>query len=144
MPLPNEDMPEGAQEIYEEARQVEPFSSRAAAALLRVCLEKITEELGETEGNLNTRIKNLKKQGLDDRVINSLDAVRIIANEKGAHSGQIDLEGADTKDIVFKLFKLVNYIVSRMISDPNEADNIFASIPENKKEGIKNRDNDSN
>ncbi len=143
MPLPNEDMPEGAKEIYEEARQVEPSSSRAAAALLRVCLEKITEHLGETTGNLYTRIKNLKKQGLDDRVINSLNAVRIIANEGGAHAGQIDLDGEDNKDIVFRLFKLVNYIVSRMISDPNEADSIFDALPENKKEGIKKRDEDS-
>jgi len=41
-PLPHEDMPDDVKEIYEEARQVSVFSQRAAAALLRVSLEKLT------------------------------------------------------------------------------------------------------
>ncbi|MBQ7074264.1 hypothetical protein IJM86_04305 [bacterium] len=44
-PLPNEDMPSDVKEIYEEARQVSAFSPRAAAALLRVSLEKLTANL---------------------------------------------------------------------------------------------------
>ncbi len=144
MPPPNEDMPKSAKEIYEEARQVEPFSSRAAAALLRVCLEKITEELGETTGKLNTRIGKLKTKGVSETVIKGLDAVRIIANEGGSHAGQIDLGGADNKDIVFKLFKLVNYIVNQTISSEKEVNVVYKSISEDKKVAIQKRDQDSN
>jgi len=39
------DMPEEVKEIYNEAREVSNISPRAAAALLRVALEKLTEYL---------------------------------------------------------------------------------------------------
>lgn len=115
------------------------MSSSAAAALLRVALEKLTEELGQTEGNLNTRIKNLKNQGLPEKVIHSLDIVRITANEGGAHSGQIDLTGKDGPEIVLRLFWLVNFIVEKTISEPEQIKKWRNNLPEDKKQGIKNR-----
>ena len=115
------------------------MSSSAASALLRVALEKPTEELGQTEGNLNTRIKNLKDKGLPESVIHSLDIVRITANEGGAHSGQIDLTGKDGPKIVLKLFWLVNFIVEKTISEPQKINEIFNALPQDKKQGIKNR-----
>jgi hypothetical protein len=139
-PLPHIDMPDSVKELYEEARAVADDSSRAAAALLRVALEKLTEELGETKGKLNTRIGNLNKQGLPQKVIQSLDTVRIFANEGGSHAGEIDLTGEDNKEIVNSLFKLVNFIVEKTISENNQIDEIYGKIPENKKEGIANRD----
>ncbi len=139
-PFPHEDMPETVKELYEEARLVSNDSPRAAAALLRVSLEKLTEELGEKEGKLNTRIGNLNKQGLPKKVIQSLDAVRIFANEGGSHSGEIDLTGEDNEEIVSSLFKLVNFIVEKTISENIQIDDIYGKIPENKKAGIKDRD----
>ncbi len=139
-PLPHEDMPESVKELYDEARNISNDSSRAAAALLRVSLEKLTEELGETEGTLNTRIGNLNKKGVPQKVIQSLDAVRIFANEGGSHAGEIDLSGEDNQEIVNSLFKLVNFIVEKTISEDVKINDIYEKIPENKKEGIKNRD----
>ena len=115
------------------------MSSSAAAAILRVALEKLTEVLGQTEGNLNTRIKNLKNQGLPKKVIDSLDIIRITANEGGAHSGQIDLTGKDGLEIVLKLFWLVNFIVEKTISEPQQINEWHNDLPEDKKQGIKNR-----
>lgn len=138
--LPHVDMPDSVKELYEEARLVANCSPRAAAALLRVALEKLTEELGETKGNLNTRIKNLKSKGLPEKAIQSLDIVRIFANEGGSHSGEIDLSGADNSQIVDSLFWLVNFIVEKTISENNQIDLIYSKIPKHKIEGINNRD----
>ena len=101
---PAQDMPDSVKKLYEEAWSIANMSSSAAAALLRVALEKLTEELGQTEGNLNTRIKNLKNRGLLKKVIDSLDIIRITANEGGAHSGQIDLTGKDGPEIILDYF----------------------------------------
>lgn len=139
-PLPHEDMPDDVKEIYEEARQVSVFSARAAAALLRVGLEKITVYLWETEWNLNTRIWNLKKRWLPDNIIKSLDIVRITANEWWSHAWEIDLTWADNQDIVNKLFFLVNFIVEKTISEPKEIQQMYGILPEDKIKGIENRD----
>lgn len=139
-PYPNEDMPQDVREVFEEARIIAHLSPRAAAALLRVALEKLTRHFGETKGSLNARIGNLSKKGLPEQVIKSLDTVRITANEGGAHAGQIDLTGADSERIVNTLFQLVNLVVEKTITEPAVIENMFEDLPEDKKQGIKNRD----
>ena len=139
-PVPHKDMPDSVKDIYEEARLVEPYSPRAAAALLRVSLEKLTEELGETKGNLHTRISNLKEKGLPVRVIKALHVVRITGND-AVHSGQIDLNNEDNPEIVRKLFRIVNLIVEKTIGDEKEIKEIFDAIPENKKQGLEDHNN---
>ena len=139
-PIPNEDMPEDVKELYEEARQVSPLSPRAAAALLRVSLEKLTAHLWETEWKLNTRIWNLKKQWLPESVIESLDILRITANEWWSHSWEIDLTWADNQDTVNKLFFLVNFIVEKTITEPKEIAQMYWELPEDKIKWIQNRD----
>ena len=42
IPMAHTDMPESVKEIYDEAREIAGQSPRAAAALLRLALEKIT------------------------------------------------------------------------------------------------------
>lgn len=49
-PLAHAEMPDSVKKLYEEARQISNDSPRSAAALLRVTLEKLTEELGEKKG----------------------------------------------------------------------------------------------
>ncbi len=139
-PKPDNNMPDDVKEIYEEARQVHVYSARAAAALLRVALEKLTVHLGETTGKLNTRIGNLQKQGLPPQVIKSLDIVRIVGNEGGAHAGQIDLTGADGADVVNKLFWLINYIIEKTINEPAEIERIAQALPADKLKGAEDRD----
>ena len=139
-PLAHKEMPETVAEYYNEAREVSVSSSRAAAALLRIAAKKLCEELGESEYNLNRAIGNLSKKGLPQDVIKLLDAVRIVGNEGGAHEGQIDLTGQDSKEIVDKLFWLINFIVEKMINEPQEIENTFQSLPSDKKQGVEQRD----
>ena len=139
-PRAHKEMPKTVIEYYDEAREVSAVSARAAAALLRVAAKKLCESLGENEPNLNSAIGKLSKKGLPENVIQSLDTVRIVGNEGGAHEGQIDLTGTDNKEIVDKLFWLINFIVEKTITEPKEIKNLFASMPEDKKQGVAIRD----
>lgn len=139
-PLSHLDMPEDVKEIYEEARNVSDISPRASAALLRVALEKLTIHLGESEWSLNTRIGNLSKQWLPEKVIKSLDIVRITANEWWSHIWSIDLTWEDNSEIVNKLFRLINFIIEKTITENNEIDEMFEDLPEDKKQWVENRD----
>ena len=141
--MPHLDMPDTVKELYNEAREIASKSPRAAAALLRLALEKLTEELWETDWKLNTRIGNLKKKWLPEKAIQALDIVRITANEWGSHLGQIDLTGSDNAALVNQLFFLLNFIVEHVITVNNQLDAMYASLPEDKKKGIENRDNQS-
>lgn len=138
--IAHEKMPEDVKVIYDEAREVSSISKRAAAALLRVSLEKLTVHLGETKGNLNSRIGNLSRKGLPKSVVDSLDIVRITANEGGSHAGEIDLTGQDTAEVVNRLFWLVNFIVEKTIAEPENIQEMFDGLPEEKKKGIEQRD----
>lgn len=139
-PPAHEDMPKLVLEYYNEARDVSDISPRSAAALLRIAVKKLCEELGENDPNLNRAIGNLHKRGLPQSVILSLDTVRIVGNEGGAHEGQIDLTGKDNKEVVDKLFWLINFIVEKTISDPKQIEEVFSALPEDKRQGVKDRD----
>ena len=137
------DMPKNVKKTCGEARQVQPYSVRASAVLLRVSLEQLTAHLGEMEGNLYTRIENIKEKGLPSQVIESLDIIRKYGNEGGAHAGVIDLEGKDNDDILHRLFMLVNFIVEKTITENKEIEELTARLPEAKKAGIENRDSNN-
>ena len=128
-------MPDNVRKIYEEASLVSIHSPRAAAVLLRVAAEMLTAHLGEPEGKLYDRIRNLaKKKNLDERVINSFDIVRYKANKGGAHDNIIN-QIITIKEIN-KLFFSINYIVKEMINEPAKLDDIYGEIPQSARERI--------
>ena len=141
--MPHLDMPDTVKELYNEAREIAWKSPRAAAALLRLALEKLTEELWETEWKLNTRIGNLKKKWFPEQAIQALDIVRITANEWGSHLGQINLTGSDNAKLVNELFFLLNFIVEHVITVNNQLNAKYNDLPEDKKKWIENRDKQS-
>ena len=116
----SKDMPEDVKEFYEEARQIQQFSIKSASALLRIALEKLTIHLGEEKGNLYIRIRNLKDKGVEQEVINTLNIVKIMDNDIENYIGKINLTGQDNKEIVEKLFWLINYIVKKTITEPKQ------------------------
>ena len=63
-PSPHSDLSEGPRADYDEAAAVSGRSPRAAAALLRVCIERLVEELEPGKGDLNVKIGLLVSKGL--------------------------------------------------------------------------------
>jgi hypothetical protein len=136
-PLPHPDMPTDISEDFAEARSVLQRSPRAAAALLRLCLQKLCKELGEPGENINADIASLVKKGLPVEVQQSLDIVRVIGNEQ-VHPGQLDVR--DDPALAAELFVLINFIVDDRISRPKAIRELYSRLPPNKLEGIRNRD----
>ena len=85
-PPPNGDMPEDVHKVYEEAAAIANQSPRAASALLRLAIEILLKDLGEA-GTINGRHKNLVKKGLDERIQQALDIVRVTGNN-AVHPGK--------------------------------------------------------
>lgn len=134
---PNPDLPEAIQHDYEEARTIANLSPRGAAALLRLAIQKLCAHLGQPGKNINADIKALVEAGLPPKVQEALDSVRVIGND-AVHPGTIDLK--DDRDTANKLFKLVNFICQKMITEPKEIEDIYGSLPADKLEAIKQRD----
>lgn len=136
-PLPHAEMPPEIKSDYEEARNISSQSPRAAAALLRLCVQKLCKELGEPGKNINEDIGSLVKKGLPIEIQQALDIVRVVGNN-AVHPGAISHE--DVASVCSTLFDLVNYIVEDRIARPKKLSAMFSSLPQPALDGISSRD----
>ena len=134
----NPDMPESVMQLYNEAGLIYNKSPRAACALLRLAIDRLCNELGENDRDINKNIGALVKKGLPQSVQQALDVVRVVGN-KAVHPGQIACD-VDDKGTATMLMRLLNIIVERMITEPNEIDSLYQGLPESVKESIEKRD----
>ena len=134
-PPANSDLPDDVQGIYKEAASIANLSPRAACALLRLAIEILLKHLGETS-TINESIKNLVKKGLDVRIQQALDIVRVTGNN-AVHPGEIDFN--DSTDVQ-TLFGLINLIADALITQPKQVATMYNQLPETAREGIKKRD----
>jgi len=134
---PNPDLEDAIQEDYLEAKGIVNKSPRGAAALLRLCIQKLCIQLGEKGKNIDDDIAALVGKGLPSRIQQALDIVRVIGNN-AIHPGQIDIK--DDRDTAFKLFKLVNLIATVMITEPKEVEELYGTLSESQREHIQERD----
>lgn len=136
-PLPSPDMPQEIAADFEEARQVLAASPKAAAALLRLCVQKICQHLLAKPGRIDDQIAELVKGDLPRKVQQALDTVRVIGNES-VHPGTMDLN--DSPEVALALFGLVNMIVHDCITKPKEVEELYNLLPQGKRDGIERRD----
>jgi hypothetical protein len=136
---PHEDMPSNVQKIYDEAREVAAVSRRSAAALLRLTLQVLIDDLVEGSGTINNKIADLVRRGLDPQVQKAMDTLRIAGNE-AAHPGTIDFDLDADDDLVHSLFGLVNIIVEQVITRPKHIDSLLKRMPADKVAAIAKRD----
>lgn len=134
---PCEDMPDSVKVLYNEASLIYNKSPRAACALLRLAVERLCNELGET-GAIDTMIGNLVKKGLPIKIQKALDTVRVVGN-KAVHPGQISFD-VDDRATAETLMKLLNVITENLIASPKEIDEIFNALPQSVKDSIEKRD----
>lgn len=136
-PPANPDMSAEIRNDYEEACAILGTSPRGAAALARLSIQKLCKELGKPGKNINEDIGALVAEGLDQRIQQALDVVRVIGNN-AVHPGQIDLR--DDRSTAETLLKLVNMIVDKLISEPKHIADLYNNLPEKALNGIKERD----
>jgi hypothetical protein len=132
-PQAEDDMPADVKVDFEEARLVFTHSPRAAAALLRLCVQKLCQELLGKKGDIHKQIGELVDKGLPSRVLKAFDTIRIFGNES-VHPGTVNLN--DTPDVALALFSLLNMAVRHCITEEKELEAIRALTPEAKRREI--------
>jgi len=136
-PYGHEAMPKECLADFDEAREICERSPRGAAALLRLCLQKLLVHLGGTGEHIDTDIKTLVAAGLDAHVQQALDVIRVTGNN-AVHPLEMNLE--DDQDSVLVLFEMINFIVEERISRPLKTQDRFANLPEKARLAIEKRD----
>jgi len=137
-PNPDKDMPDDVKLDYQEAASIFSRSPRAAAALLRLGLQKLCKHLGETGENINADIRSLAaKNVLPPLVVKVADTVRIVGNN-AVHPGEMSEEDFD--HVASKLFDLLNFIVKKGISEPKELEALYERIPEGPRKSAEEKD----
>lgn len=136
-PLPHPDMPEEIASDYLEAREIVARSPRGAAALLRLCIQKLCKVLGEPGKHIDTDVKSLVSKGLPVGIQQALDIVRVVGN-KAVHPGELTED--DIAEVAISLFELVNAIVEDRIARPKALEELYMRLPEGARNAIAKRD----
>lgn len=137
-PGPTADMPEDVKADYNEARLIAHSSPRAAAALLRLALQKICKHLGEPGKHIDTDIRSLaKRPEFGERLIKAADTLRITGNN-AVHPGEMSEEDIDNG--AMGLFGLLNLIVNAGITEPKKWDAMYKALPEKPRKAAETKD----
>jgi len=137
---PNADLPDSIKVDFAEVDKIVGTSPRGAAALLRLAIQKLCVELGESGKNIDQDIGSLVKKGLPADLQQALDVVRVIGNN-AVHPGRIDMK--DDSATAHTLFGLVNIIADRMISQPKRIAELYGDLPAKALAAIQKRDRGS-
>jgi hypothetical protein len=135
--LPNSDLRNDIKSDYLEARSIVNKSPRGAVAILRLCIQKLCEQVGEKGNNMSDDIASLVKKGLPIQIQQALDIVRVVGNNT-VHPGQINSE--DNTYVATQLFTLINLIAEAMITQPKHVEDFYRSLPDAAIEAIEKRD----
>jgi hypothetical protein len=133
----HEDMPPTIREDFDEAAAIVNKSPRGAAALMRLCIQKLMPVLGEKGENINDDIASLVQKGLESEIQQAMDVLRVIGNN-AVHPGKIDLK--DDKAIAVRLFELLNLIIERRITTPKRIASLYGTLPAGSIKAIEKRD----
>ena len=140
-PPPHDDLIGPALHSYKEARAIVGDSPRAAAALLRLAIERLlvdeASRRGVGGGDLNSCVGALVKDGLHPQTQRALDVVRVVGNNS-VHPGEINVE--DDPQVAQRLFLITNAIVDDLISKPRVLEEMYRDLPEGAREAIDRRD----
>lgn len=133
----NSDIPSEIALDMLEAASIVNISPRGAAAILRLCLQRLCHHLGGQGKNINDDVGHLVEKGLDARIQRALDIVRVVGNN-AVHPGQIDIK--DDRETAYQLFTLMNLVADKMITEPKQINEMYENLPEGARRAIEARD----
>jgi hypothetical protein len=134
---PLEEMPDNVRTVYEEAREVGAISTRSAVALLRLALQMLVDDLVPGPGKIDQKIGELVKRGLDPKVQQAMDVLRVYGNN-AVHPGRIEVEAEP--QALDALFVLLNMIVEQVIVRAAQVTTLYESLPQGALKAIERRD----
>lgn len=137
VPFHHEDLPESCIDDYNEARDIVGRSPKAAAALMRLVVQKLILALGQPGKNINDEIGNLVKAGMPVQVQQALDYCRVVGNN-AVHPGEIVIDEDPT--IAHTLFEMVNFVVDDRITKPKKIAEFYAKLPQGALDAVSRRD----
>ncbi len=137
VPPHQEDLPESCKDDYNEARDIVGRSPKAAAALMRLVVQKLMVELGQTGKNINDDIGALVKAGMPVEVQKALDYCRVIGNN-AVHPGEINID--DDPTVAHSLFEMVNFVVEDRITKPKKIAELYNKLPAGALKAVEKRD----
>ena len=109
----------------EKANQLFEASPRGAAALLRLTIEKLCNELGVSGESLKDDIPLFLRQDIDTRAQKVLDAARMIESN-AVRPGSLE----DDRVTAASLSGLVNLICEKMIMEPTHLQAVYTKLRE--------------
>lgn len=124
---PNNDLRADIRDAYREAGQIVDKSPGSAAALLRLCMEKLCGQLGESEADLDRSVENLVERGLPEQLQQALGLVRVVGHD-AVHPGLLDPR--DDRKTALQLFELINQIAQAMMTESDEPTASYAIVHE--------------
>jgi hypothetical protein len=129
----NQDLPETIRSLCEEAKSVVDQSPKGASALLRLGIQHLCGELGESGRDLDKDVASLVSKGLSPLVQESLAFVRVIGDDP-VPPGEISFR--DDRETAIRLLQLVNLISEQMISHPKSVRELYDKLPPAKPQPI--------
>lgn len=136
--FPENDMPDDVKRDYEEAASIFKRSPRAAAALLRLALQRLCKHLGGEGKNINDDIRSLAANNvIPVTIVRVADTVRITGNN-AVHPGEMAAEDVDY--VASKMFELLNIIVRKGITEPKEIESLYNMVPEGPRKSAEAKD----
>ncbi len=133
---PNADLPEDIRRDFEEGAAIAQRSARGAAALLRLCVQKLCAFLGYEQPKVDDAIAAMVGDGLPVQISQALDVVRVVGNN-AVHPGVMDVR--DDLELVAQLAGLLNLIADNRISEPKRVQELFSKLPAGTRAAIETR-----
>ncbi|WP_293543644.1 DUF4145 domain-containing protein [Phenylobacterium sp.] len=131
-------MTEDIRRDYDEASTILDLSPRGAAALIRFGIQKLCKELGQAGKNINDDIGALVKKRAGRQSAAGTGRCEGDRQQCRPPPGQIDLR--DDRATAETLFRLLNLIVDKTISEPKHVAEVYASRPVGAVKAIEKRD----
>jgi len=125
MQVPNPDLPDDAQAVFQEARDIVNQSASAATAFLRQCFRILIVHLGGAGKNMGKDLDSLVEQGLNPKIKQNLEALRVVGDDA---VDPLMIDENDDFSTAIQLSQLINIIATSMISQPKLLEDLNQKI----------------